>query len=384
MKVSAIICEYNPFHNGHKYQIDEIKKTHDTVICIMSGAFVQRGTPAIFDKWTRANTALINGADLVIELPVCYAVNTAERFAYGSVAIADKLGIVDSLCFGSESGNINELIKASKLLLNEPKEVSDKIKELLEHGISYPKARESAFSGYINNDLLSKPNNILAIEYIKALLSLNSNIKPLTLKRYKSEYHETVPGCEITSATAIRKLILNHEDFRKYVPENAYNIYQQKNISDINNLNNVLRYLLHTMTPDKLSEINDVSEGLENRMIEAGYSSSTFDDICSYIKTKRYTHSKISRILLSVILNITKDYSVLTPEYVRVLGMNKTGMQLLSQIKDNSTLQIITKPADFKKFNKSFELDILSGDIYSLCQSNTSARDYFNSPVIIK
>ncbi|MBQ3037955.1 MAG: nucleotidyltransferase [Clostridia bacterium] len=384
MKICAIICEYNPFHNGHKYQIEEIKKEHDAVICIMSGAFVQRGDAAIFDKWTRAECALLNGVDLVIELPVCFSVNTAERFSFGAISILDKLGVVNSLCFGSECGDIDILIKAEDILANEPYEVSEYIKKLLDKGISYPKARSIAFSSFIDEGILTEPNNILALEYIHALKSLNSTISPITLKRKDAGHHDISLDKSIASATAIRSLIRENKDFSTYVPENTYALYKTSPIADISRLDTALIYILRTTPPEILKKINDVTEGLENRLINSAYECSGFHGLCKKIKTKRYTYTKLSRILVSVLLYQTKELSKSAPGYVRVLGMNSVGMDILSDIKKKSSLQIITKPSDFKNFNASFKLDIKSGDIYSLCfeDNDKNMRDYYNSPII--
>lgn len=386
MKTAAIICEYNPFHNGHKYQIDEIKKEYGAVVCIMSGAFVQRGDVAVFDKWTRANAALLNGADLVVELPVCYALNTAERFAHGAVSLADKMCIVDALCFGSESGKIEELENAADIMLKETQDTSDKIKSLVSSGISYPQAYCEAYSEYINEAILKEPNNILAIEYIKALKLINSKIKPVTIKRKAVGHHDTKANLEFASASSVRNMIKENITYSKYVPDNVKELYSQNNFTNVNDLGNILLYILKTTPVEKIAEINDVVEGLENRLISAGNNCSTFTEVCEYVKSKRYTYAKISRILLSLILKIDKTLSFNNIEYLRVLGMNKTGMSLLSKIKEKSELTIITKPSDFKNFNKSFELDVFSGEIFSLCNKDNKNKfsDYTNSPVIIK
>lgn len=386
MNTGAVICEYNPFHNGHKFQLEKIKKECDRVICVMSGSFVQRGDVAVVDKWTRAAMALNNGADLVIELPVCFSLNTAERFSFGAVSLIDSLGVCDSLYFGSESGNIDTLKNAASVLLNEPKEISDKIKKLMDSGISYPMAREEAFCNLIDKDLLSEPNNILALEYIKSLMAINSKIKPITIKREISHHHETTPQNNITSATAIRELIKNGEDFNSYIPENTINLYENFNRPDVENLSDILLYTIRTKSTEEISNINEVTEGLENRIKDAINYANTFDCICEFVKTKRYTMSKIRRILLSIILGLDKDLSKKPPEYLRVLGMNKKGMDILSQIKTKSSLPIITKVADFKENSESFKKDILSTDIFSLSTVNNNlfGKDFKTSPVIIK
>ena len=212
MKITGIIAEYNPFHNGHKYQIEEAKKFSDAVVVIMSGSFVQRGSIAITDKWTRAKVAAENGADLVLELPVIYSLNTAQRFAKGAVEILDRTNVIDYLCFGSESGNVDELTKVADMLINEPEDVSEKIKKFIAEGISYPAARQKAFRGLIDEEILSSPNNILALEYIKALIEIESSIEPVTVKRYGTDYHDEFAKNGIASASAIRSMIKNQEN----------------------------------------------------------------------------------------------------------------------------------------------------------------------------
>ena len=384
MRVSAVICEYNPFHNGHKYQLEYMKKNSDAVVCIMSGDFVQRGEAAIFDKFARTRAALMNGADLVIMLPVCFSLNTAERFAYGGVSLADSLGVVDTLCFGSECADIKKLLDAATVLINEPEEVSDKIRKLTADGMSYPKAREIGFSQFVDSDILSSPNNILATEYIKALKSINSKIEPDTIGRYKTGYHDTVPDGEFASATAVREMILKNQEYKLYVPDNVCDCYKNETVYNTDALSDILAYLIRTKESYEISMINDVTEGLENRIKSAIYESSDFWGIAEHIKTKRYTMSRIKRILLSLILGIEKDDAKTPPQYIRVLGMNRCGMELLSQIKKKSRLPIITKTADYKGFNKSFETDILASDIFGMCANKTQIGiDYRKSPVII-
>lgn len=378
MKTAAIICEYNPFHNGHKYQIEQAKLTHDAVVCIMSGSFVQRGDIAIFDKWTRADAAISCGCDLVIELPVCFSLNTAERFAYGGVSLADSLGIVDTLLFGSECGDIKKLISAASLLLNEPLEISEEIKKHMAEGMSHPSAKTKAYSRIIDEDLIKEPNNILGIEYIKALKAINSTITPQTIKRNSVSHHDLNSANEFASATLIRQLLNENKDISKFVPVK----YPKPVKSD--KLNELLRYKLLEMSADELSQINDVSEGLENRIKEAIKECMTFDEICEYVKSKRYTLSRIRRILLSSLLGIDKNISKNPPSYIRVLGATKRGLELLSLIKENSTLPIITKTADFKGFNKSFNLDIYATDVYNIIHNKPTGEDFYTSPKIKK
>lgn len=378
MKITAVISEYNPFHYGHKYQLEEIKKNSDAVIVIMSGPFVQRGEAAITDKWTRAKAALLNGADLVFELPVIYALNSAKEFAFGAVRLLNGTGVVDELCFGSECGDINKLVSAAKALENEPQTVSDKIQQLISSGLSYPAAREIAFEEIIPKEILSEPNNILAVEYIRALLSLNSNITPTTIQRCGSGYHD-IDVIKFASATGIRDKIFNGKEFSDLLPCPDFDIYSTSN------LDTTLTAKLRMVSAEYLSTINGVSEGLENRIKRAALIYSSIDDIASEIKTKRYTMTRIKRILISALLDITFELSSSNANYLRVLGMNNIGTEILRQIKNNSDLDIITKTADYKKSDPVFDLDIRAQNIFALCGGNKKGNaDLTTSPVIFK
>ncbi len=378
MKTAAIICEYNPFHNGHKYQIEQAKLTHNAVVCIMSGSFVQRGDIAVFDKWTRTKMALLSGADLVIELPVCYSLNTAERFCFGGVCLADSLGIVDTLFFGSESGETEKLSKTAQMLLDEPFEISEKIKENMSEGMSFPLARTKAYQGIIDEELITQPNNILGIEYIKALKKIDSPIKPQAHKRALVSHNDLQSKDRFASATLIRELLLKKEDISQFVP------YSYPKPTNKDKLNEILRYKLFEMTKEEIAKINDVSEGLENRIRESTKDCFTFEEMCGYIKSKRYTLSRIRRILFSCLIGIDKTIAQDMPSYIRVLGASQKGLELLSEIKSKSKLPIITKTADFKNFNKSLDLDIKATDIYNIICNKPLGEDFYKSPEIKK
>lgn len=375
MKITGIIAEYNPFHNGHKYQIEEAKKFSDGIVAIMSGSFVQRGAIAITDKWTRAKIAVENGADLVVELPVIYSLNTAQKFAKGAVSILDKTNVINYLCFGSESGNVKELSKAAELLINEPEYVSEKMKKFIGEGLAYPDARQKAFDGLINEEILSSPNNILALEYIKALIETESSIKPVTVKRYGTDYHDEFVKNGIASASAIRKMIKNKKPITELTPDYSFEVYEESK------LNTALIAHLRMMSEYDLSCINDVNEGLENRIKEALKYSLTIDELCENIKTKRYPMSKIRRIVFSALLGITKDIAKSDVNYIRVLAMNSTGAKILREIKSKSSLDIITKTADYKKDDVSFQKDILATDMFALCSDKKMGMDYTKSPI---
>ena len=378
MKTAAIICEYNPFHNGHKYQIEQAKLSHDAVVCIMSGSFVQRGDIAIFDKWTRANAALSSGCDLVIELPVCFSLNTAERFAYGGVSLADSLGIVDTLLFGSESGDIKKLEEIANILIDEPSKISDEIKKNMSLGMSYPTAKTKAYSKIIDSVFLTEPNNILGIEYIKALKLINSKITPQTIKRISVSHHDLNSSGEFASATLIRELLLTNQDISQFVPVSYPTALKTDKLDEL------LRYKILEMSTDELSKINDVSEGLENRIKSAVEKNLTFDEMADYIKSKRYTLARIRRILFSCLIGIDKNIAQEPPSYIRVLGATQKGLELLSEIKDKSQLPIITKTADFKDFNNSFNLDLKATDIYNIIKGKPLGEDFYKSPEIKK
>lgn len=378
MRTAGLIAEFNPFHNGHRYILEEIKKEFDAAVVIMSGSFVQRGDVAITDKHTRARAALMHGADLVIELPVIYALNTAQKFAYGAVETLNQTGAVDALVFGSESGRVDELIRAAELLENESAEISDKIKKYTASGISYPAAREKAYDGIIGADLLSSPNNILALEYIRALMYTNSKIVPHTIRR-TNDFHSTSAESEIISATAARRLIAEGKSVSEFLPEPKMDVYY------ISALDAALTYHLRMIHPERLADINDVGEGLENRIISAARESFGFEAICAAVKSKRYTMSRIRRIILSSFLGLTKELCRCVPSYIRVLGMNETGRAVLKEMKKKSRLPIVVKTADFMP-DKIFEAEIRASEAAALCRKSgalPAGAEYRTSPVII-
>lgn len=379
MKTAGIITEFNPFHNGHKYIIDKAKREHDAVVVIMSGSFVQRGEAAVTDKWTRAAAAIRNGADLVIELPVIYALNTAQKFAYGAIETLNKCGIVDDIVFGSESGNVDELIKAAELLENESQCISEKVKKYMSLGMNYPSAREQAYTGIIDKEILSKPNNILAVEYLRALLYTKSKMKPYTIQR-TNDFHGMNLDNGIASATAIRSLIMEGKDFSEYVPEPQFDIYM------MNRLDTALISILRMKTVEELKGINDVSEGLENRIAQAVMNADSFEEAAYMIKTKRYTLSRIRRVLLSSVLSLTSDLCSMPPSYIRVLGMNGIGRMLLREMKKKAALPVVIKTADFAA-DDIFKAEIRATDFAALAclkrDGRVGGKDYKISPVVI-
>ncbi len=372
MKTMAVICEYNPFHNGHKYQLTHHKEVlgADSVICLMSGSFVQRGAPAIYDKWTRAKDAILNGADLVIELPVVYSAQSAQRFASGAVNLLDKLGVVDFLSFGSECGDIDALKKVAEVI-NNP-EFSSLVEEKLQSGISYPAARTQVIKEHhpeLNEALISNPNNILSIEYINALNKINSSIEPKTLLRNQS----------FTSASEIRERIYSNESVSELVPTETRKTY------DMRAYDNLVLYHFRKESPTALQKICDMAEGLENRFKKASQSAVSYEELAEVVKSKRYTRTRIDRICINALLGIEDWHTELKPQYARILAFNSKGQELLAKMKKMSQIPIITKVADAVPYTEDFKItlekDLLATDIYSILSNKPAGLDYKTSPI---
>ena len=386
-KVVGIIAEYNPFHNGHSYHIQNTKALTgaDFVVSIMTGNFTQRGNTSVVDKWEKTKMALNGGADLVIELPTIYSISSAENFANGAVKILKTLGIVDSISFGMEADDISTLNNIANVLYVEPPEYKAILEHELSKGNSFPKARENALMMYLNDikryaNVLKGSNNILAIEYLKALKKQKSNLVPIGVKREKVYYNSTKIIDEYASATGIRNLLLHNqlEEVRKVVPAKTYslllnNIRQGTYVLDITAYNNEIIYKLRSMTVKEIANLPDVNEGLEYLIKDASNKTNNLIELINKIKSKRYTQTRVQRILLYALLGITKkDMEIskkMTP-YIRVLGCSENGKMLLSQI--NSKAKVITSFKKFEKTNKNrkikrmLELDKKATDIYTL------------------
>lgn len=404
-KVLGIVAEYNPFHNGHLYHLNESKKQAgaDYSVCVMSGNFTQRGDTAIIDKWSRTEMALKNGIDLVIELPVVYSISSAENFAYGSMSVLDKLGIVDTVSFGSEVGDLTILDSIAEILCTEPKEYVSLLNHELSRGISFPKAREKALLMYLNDirkyaNVLSNPNNILGIEYLKALRNLKSNLTPMTIKRKDSDYNSTAIKDGFASSTAIRKIITKPSSLSKVVPEETFSIIDNKIkhgqiVNGLSTFEKEILYKLRIIPVEWIADLPDVSEGLEHAIKNAANSCNNVADLVSLVKSKRYTQTRIQRILLYALLDITKqdmENSKKGVPYIRVLGMTENGKQLLSSIVTrNKKLNIITSPKKFmdhsnNKISKSlFAKDMLATNIYTLGYEFESQSNLdYSTPVV--
>ena len=365
MSVLAVICEYNPFHNGHKYLIEQVKKDGDTVIAVMSGSFTQRGDVAIADKFSRAEIAVKNGADIVIELPSVFSCANAETFSRGAVEIISALGIVDKLCFGAENSDVNLLKLTGEAF--EDKEFKAELKKLMDSGEYYPRAVEKALETVYSPamaDVAQKPNNILAVEYIKALKG--TGIEPVAVKRIGAAHDSKEIAGDITSASNIRDMIKAGKDYSSFVPD-----YSIDNPADIKMLERIILYKLRSMSREEIKKLPDISEGLENRIYDAARNSKTLDEFFDSVKTKRYTMARIRRIAVSALLDIKSDYSKAGAQYIRVLAFNDKGAKLMSEIKNRGSLPLITNVADGydkldEKAKKIFDVDILATDIYNM------------------
>lgn len=389
-KVLGIIAEYNPFHNGHLYHLKESKKLTgaDFSIAIIGGNFTQRGDTSIVDKWAKTKMALLSGVDLVIELPVLYSISSAENFAEGSIKILDSLKIVDYLSFGSETSDIKTLNKFADILYNEPKEYKNILNHELKKGLSFPKARENALMMYISDirnsiNVLSSPNNILGIEYLKALKKYNSRICPIAVSRIESDYNSTKFSNNIASATAIRNLVKNNdfETINNLLPSSSYSILIDKvkngnYVSDLSVFEKEIFYILRKMSAQEIAELPDVSEGLEFSIKKASNSCNSIVEFLSIVKSKRYTSTRLQRILLYALLGITKmdmEVSKKTIPYARILGFNRYGESLISEInRCNPKLKLITSVKKFvdENSNKNLTLllnkDIFATNVYTL------------------
>ncbi len=372
---TAIIAEYNPFHKGHLYHINKTRKAgSDNIIAIISGNFVQRGEPAIIDKHQRAKAALLNGVDMVIELPVEYATSSADVFAFGGCDIIKKSNIIDSISFGCEQGFTEDFINIAKLLKNETEKFKEILKSELCKGVSYPAARTAAIGKClnINTEFLNNPNNILALEYLKNIQG--TNIKPIAIKRHISDYNGVELTGEISSASAIRKSIIegNNEAFNS-IPDNTQYMFENiKHIPDIDDYSSIFHYILRTQK-NNLSQYADITEGLDNRIL-AFANNQKISQLIEQVKTKRYTYSKIKRAILHIILGITKkDQDMTGVKYIRVLGVRKDKINILSELCSKSSVPVITKVIENEELLKK---EILTTDIYNLLFDGEIGREY--------
>lgn len=426
MKIVGLITEYNPFHNGHQYHIEKAKEVTgaDTAIVIMSGDYVQRGTPAIMPKYLRAEMALKCGAGAVFELPVCYSTGSAELFALGAISFLDRLGIVDSICFGSECNNLDGMKAIADFLCEEPRNYKEMLQAKLREGLSFPAARQAALGAVMEDSdyalILNDPNNILGVEYLKALRKLSSPIRPSTIRRQESDYHDTQLRSSYSSASAIRSLlsysssaistrfeggtfdnvhfsnILN--ELEDQVPSSClellkdyhhvmYPVYQ-------NDFSLIMRYKLLNKNADDLTRYMDVSAELANRISNQMNNFFNYKQFCELLKTKEITQVRINRALLHILLGIKKN----TVEsyinggyhyYARLLGVRKDREKILGSITKNGTLPLLTSLYDTDSVpdigRRMLYHDILASNLYKSVITNkykTAFQNEYSEPII--
>lgn len=438
MKAVGLITEYNPFHNGHKYHIEEAKRAAgaDYAVAVMSGDFVQRGAPALIDKYSRAEMALLNGADLVLELPVCYAAGSAEFFAQGAVSVLDQLGIIDALCFGSECGDIGLLREAALFLAEAPEGFDERLQAFLKDGLTYPAARLRALqhtlkSNRVTNEealskILTEPNNILGIEYIKALHLMNSPIAPITIQRIAAHYHaadltsprnpadtmfsagssaantapdpavNSRPGNPvISSATAIRKAIGSiglpenyFEEIRHSVPEEVFRILTGQYLKTYpvteEDFSSVIRYKLLSEDKQSLSSYMDISRELADRIKNFTNYHSSISALTQALKTRNLTLTRINRALIHLLLNIkASDVAEYNrngyARYARVLGIKKESSRLLRKIEECGRIPVITRVSKAEEQLDSLGMRMLSGDIFAAHLYNQAVYEKYGT-----
>ena len=431
MKVVGLITEYNPFHNGHKYHLEEAKRVTgaDYVIVVMSGNFVQRGTPAMMDKYSRTRMALNNGADLVLEIPVCYATGSAEYFAHGAISLLDKLGIVDYVCFGSECGDISLINELAELLLTHNQAIEETLLSYVKEGFTYPAARSRAMALYLSShhqdehhaslsEFLTKPNNILGIEYVKALKQLSSSIKPITIQRQAANYHDSSlsdlpvnstlsPNFEklnqtltswdnvvISSATAIRKAILNSTEqnllstVEYSVPKDVYdfilcNYHKTYPITE-EDFSHIIKYKLLSEDTTALTRYIDITNDLAGRMKNLTDLNIKISDLSQRIKTKNITLTRANRALIHLLLNLYQNSleqynNSGYVSYARVLGIKKASSPLLRHITKKEGIPLITKVSKAKEQLNAIGMQMLSEDIFASHLYNQAVYEKYNT-----
>lgn len=394
MHITGIVAEYNPFHNGHAYQITETKKQTncDFIVAVMSGNFSQRGIPTIVDKFKRTQMALAGGVDLVLELPTPFATASAERFSEASISLFHKTGIINTLSFGSELGNTHLLSQIARLLLESPPVYDESLKYYLRSGLSFPRAREKAVKDYFSQtttsspslkeleEAISSPNNILGIEYIKALYKYDASIRPITIKRLKAGYHETQISSHIASATAIRHHFKtdNHTLTLSAMPDSTYNLLQNTSevLPSADGLSAFLHYKLMFSQKEDLYSLWDIPQELLHTIINNYKNYSTFTELVDAITSKTYTRATVQRSLLRIILELSSHQMLVLKNqdwipYIRVLGCKKSASHLLGYLSQKSSVPIITN------LSRSYHtLDSVSKDLIDYETKATALYHY--------
>ncbi len=378
MNVIGIVCEYNPFHLGHLYQLKKVKEMypHSIIIVVCSSNFTQRGDVSIINKWDKTKIALDYGVDIFIELPFGYATQSSDIFAKGAIEILNHLKI-NTLVFGSESNNIQELTNLANIQLNN-KEYNNIVKDYLDNGINYPTALSKALSD-ITNTTINKPNDLLGLSYIKEIIRNNYKITPVTIKR-TNDYHSKDINSNIINASLIRKLLIEKNDITNYIPNNTYKYLK---LLSLNDFYPYLKYQIINNS-NKLNNYQTVDEGIENRIIKNIYKSSNYNELVMNIKTKRYTYNKINRMLLHILTNFTKEEAQsIKIDYIRLLGFTNAGQKYLNSIKKDINIPIITRYKP--NISNLLDLEFRANSIYAFVTNNFELiKLEYNSKPIIK
>lgn len=384
MQICGIICEFNPFHNGHKYLIDEAKRlTGSQILCLMSGDFVQRGTPAIQEKYARAKTAIACGADIVLELTTIFACSNAENFAFGAVKILKSLG-VSELAFGVEESNLETLEKIAQIKLENSLNFQNTFKNEIENGLNYNTALKRAIAKEFGNEevleILAKPNNILAIEYLTAIKKLDAKIKPIAIQRADNGYNSNISKSTFLSASGIREKLKNNEDISNFVPYklNKDEIFDAKANDRFEAL---ILSNLRQLKPEVLETFYDFSEGIEYRIKEFANTYSSLDEIVDKVSTPRYRKPRVQKLLLYPSLCVTKKIASLaktTKPVAKLLAISKSSKQILAEI-NKSKINLIVTNKDYEILNKAqkqiIEIDLAASNLYNLATKKQNNND---------
>ena len=396
MNIAGITAEYNPFHTGHAYQISALKAQlgpDTSVVAVMSGSWVQQGRPAVTDKWTRARMALNGGADLILELPTVWAAASAESFARGAVELLCRCGVIDTLCFGSETGELAPLLAAAECL--DSPDYPEQLRKALEGGASFAAARQAAVEALIGpaGAALASPNNNLGVEYLRALRSLHSNIKPVTIRR-EGAAHNSLDrtGEGFRSATQLRQHLARGEweAVRPYVPAGNLDILQSAPLADPRLGERAVLACLRKMTAEDWAKLPDAGagEGLPDRLVRAARQAGSLNEFYEAAKTRRYAHARLRRLVLWAFLGLTGADRPASPPYLRVLGFNARGREVLKQMKTTAQLPILTKPAHARELDgpgrRLFELEAQCTDLYGLFlpQLPPPGQEWTRGPII--
>lgn len=380
MKTVGIICEYNPFHNGHKFHIQKAKEITgaENVVCVMSGSISQRGEVCVFDKWKRASDAVMNGADLVIELPEYYVLQGADIFSYGAVKLLNELGVVDCICFGSETGDISTLNKIADV--SDSDEYNAQVRKYMNEGKSYPVSCSLSLKEVCGIEL--KPNDMLGVSYIRAINKINSDIKPYCIKRELVDHNSDTSSGRFASASYIRNLLYDGKftEAEKLVP---YSIPQGTEVYDEEKMFNIIRYVISGISDEDFVGVRGMEPGLAQRIKNTLETTGSLEAFSEKVVTSRYTLSRIKRLIKCAMLNIDQGAEL---SYIRLLAFNDKGRALIRSIKEASTLMLINKLADCSDDNIMLEWDINATSLSTYCLDNPEEGpdDYKISPVYVK